>query len=337
MEGLQDKRLVLVAGKGGVGKTTLSCAVALELAAQRKTLLVTIDPARRLADALGVKVGARPTRVGPRLDALMLDPEVVLREHLEGAFPGAGVPDHPLFRQVAAALPGLHELMAVGKLNDLRRSGEYECVVIDTAPTGHALSFLGAPKLVEEVLKEGSLARWAVKGYGVWQRFQGAAQTLEGALTGREVRRKAIDFEGLFGSLLAEAKRIRSFLTDARSTVVLVTLPERLPVEETCFLHEALTKELGMRIHAVVVNKVQPDPVAAERGRLKALTGKRRAAFVTRAASATGESETLLGGLLDAATFNGIRHALNVAYVKELRGRVPTPVATLPLYVREVQ
>lgn len=337
---LGGRRLVIVAGKGGVGKTTCSAAIALELAASgRKTLLVTVDPAKRLEDSLGVPVGAAATPVQPRLWAMMLDPEAVIREHMAQRVPQAKVVDHPLFKQVARAMPGLNEMMAIGKLNDLRRAGEWDAIVVDTAPTGHALSFLGAPKLVEEVLREGSLVRWAVRGYAVWQKLSGTARTVQNLFSSDKQRAvPAIDFERVFADMEAEAKRIRAFLSDPeQAALVLVTIPEKLPVEETADLHASVTA-LGMRVHTVVVNKVQPDPLGETGHLLASWRLPERQAFVQKTAAATGAPTDLVQGLLDAAAFNAARRAMNLGYIDELQQRLPhLPLVVVPLMVQDVQ
>src|ERR1041385_4015926 len=92
VQDLAERRLIIVAGKGGVGKTTCSSAIALHLAKLgRKTLLVTVDPAKRLEDSLGVPVGFKETPIQPNLAAMMLDPEAVIREHLMRGLPEAQV------------------------------------------------------------------------------------------------------------------------------------------------------------------------------------------------------------------------------------------------------
>lgn len=340
---LDGRSLVIVAGKGGVGKTTCSAALALQFAKQgRKTMLVTVDPAKRLEDSLGVPVGFTETPIQPNLTAMMLDPESVVREHFARELPNAKVTDHPLFKQATRALPGLNELMAIGKLNDLRRANTYDVIVVDTAPTGHALSFLSAPAAIEELVSDRSLLKWAVKGYAVWQRLSGAARTMQKMVRRDEPKKQAppdIDFEKVFGDIAGEAKRIRAFLTDPKaSALVLVCLPEKLPVEETCDLHEAVTK-LGMHVRLIVVNRVQPDPVAGHAAQFGALVtdASRRQQFATKAAAATGESSAFVGALLDATEFGRIRRAMNLEHIAELEKRLPdVPRVLVPLQREDV-
>jgi len=343
MEGLLDHELVIVAGKGGVGKTTTSSAIALEAARLgRRTLLVTVDPAKRLEDSLGVAVGFSETSVQPGLTAMMLDPEAVVREHLAKRLPEAKVTEHPLFKYVTGTMPGLNELMAIGKLNDLRREGRFDLIVVDTAPTGHALSFLSVPKAMKEIMSERSLLRWALRGYQVWQRVQGAAKNVQNAFRLRKDRTAPpdVDLEAVFGDIQQEAEHVQDFLTDARrSVLVLVTLPEKMPVEETLDLHRAVTGDLGMTVHVVVVNKVQPDALQGVEERFDALAGDpvARSAFIAKAAEATGEPEALLEAILDATAFGEVRRAMNVGFIKDLQTRLDAPLVGVPLFPQDVQ
>jgi arsenite/tail-anchored protein-transporting ATPase len=345
VQDLATKRLVLFTGKGGVGKTTCSAAAALRFArAGKRTLLVTVDPAKRLEDALGVPVGFTATPVEADLTAMMLDPATVIREHLQREVPQAKVEEHPLFRYVTSSLPGLNEMMAIGRLNDLRREDAYDVIVVDTAPTGHALSFLGVPKSVSELMSETSLLHWAVKGYTVWQRLSATARGVGNVFKKAEDRRPPppdIDFQRLFGRIRDEAERIRAFLADPKlCAVVVVTIPERLPVEETVDLHTALTKELGMRVHTVVVNKVQPDPLGPHDARFAALaaTAAARRRFTATAARATGEDPALVEAMVEGAEFGRVRRRMNLEHIADLRRRLPeVPLVQVPLFKEDVQ
>lgn len=338
---LLERNLVIVAGKGGVGKTTTSAAVALHLAeAGRKTLLVTVDPARRLADALGVPLSADPSPVQPRLFAMMLDPRAIITQHLAERVPQAKVQEHPLFRYVTNNLPGLNELMAIGKLNDLRKAGDYDVIVVDTAPTGHALSFLSAPKAIEELLGERSLVIWAVRIYDAFQKITNTVRRA-GSLFRKDDKPPVpdVDFERIFDEMKEEAGRIRAFLADPeRSAVILVTLPEKLPVSETCELEEKLRTDLGMHVHGIVVNKMQPDPMAGHAQLAKALSKPAsRDTWVASAASATGLPQESVDALVQAAEFGQIRRRMNEAHLEGLEQRLPDiPRVFVPLFREDV-
>lgn len=341
VQALLDKSLLIFAGKGGVGKTTTSSATAMGLAAMgKKVLLVTVDPAKRLEDALGVDVGFDETPIQPNLTALMVDPGAVIREHLEREVPEAQLTEHPMFRYVTEYLPGLNELMAIGKLNDIRKEGKYDAIVIDTAPTGHALSFLSVPKAMNELMSEKSLLKWAVRGYNVWQKLQGAAHNVGNVFKKRDDRKAAppdIDFERIFEDIRIQAQEIQHFLGDpGHSALVIVTLPEKLPVEETFDLHRAVTDDLGMHVAQVVVNKVQPDALAGVQDEFDEI--REDAGFVAKAAKGSKRSEAVLSAMVAATRFSEIRRDMNLGYIEELRQGLPgMPIVTVPLFEQDVQ
>ncbi len=344
LQELLDRNLVIFAGKGGVGKTTCSSATALALAkAGRKTLLVTVDPAKRLSDSLGIDVGFEEMPIQPNLTAMMLDPEAVIKEHLKREVPGLSVTEHPMFRYVTNYMPGLNELMAIGKLNDLRREGKFDVIVVDTAPTGHALSFLWAPKTIQELMSERSVLKWALKGYAVWQQLSSTAKKVQNVFKKKDQRSSGppeIDFEKIFTDIENEATRIREFLTDPKqSALILVTLAERMPVEETLDLYDQVQGDLGMNVTHIVVNKMQPDVLGEHRAAFDELADDpaRRKQFVVTTAAATGVSTDLVEALMDGARFGEVRRAMNVAYLEELAVRLAdVPLLVVPLFREDV-
>lgn len=329
---LLSKRLVIVAGKGGVGKTTSSSAIALHLAKQgKKTLLVTVDPAQRLADSLGVPVGFKEAAIQPNLFAMMLDPEAVISEHLRREIPEAELTEHPLFRYVAKYMPGLNELMAIGKLNDFRREGKYDIIVVDTAPTGHALSFLSAPGAIKELMSEKSLIKWAIKGYTVWQKLSTTMANAGNLFKKKEDRKSAppeIDFEKVFSDIEKEATDIQAFITNPENAAfVVVTLPEKMPVQETLDLHRAATEDLGMQVHTIVVNKMQPDAFRGQHEAFSALLANREA-FT--------KGDKLSEALLHAAEFAEVRRNMNLAHLAKLKEALDIPMVQVPLFKQDV-
>lgn len=385
LDHLDDKHLLIFAGKGGVGKTTCAAATAMHHAARgRKTLLVTVDPAKRLEDSLGVPLGSTERQVRPNLYASMLDPEEIIRERLSAYAEGARVMEHPLFKYVTNYLPGLNELMAIGRLNEIRHEQAYDVIVIDTAPTGHALSFLSAPKAIQELMSERSLLRWALRGYAVWQKVQKASRGFGRLFGGKKENGDAragdaaeksetgaatasgspsdstttasgspkpsmsdaardmddVDLEDVFKRLAAEAREIQTMLTDpARTALNIVTLPEKLPVEETIDLHGHAVREIGIHVGAIIVNKMQPDALGADEEAFFRFRDDEatRIAFGEQL-TAAGYPASLATALVQATEFSDVRRGMNVRYLRELGQRLPeVPLVEMPLFKEDVE
>jgi anion-transporting ArsA/GET3 family ATPase len=221
---LLDRRLHFVVGKGGVGKTTMSAALALLLARQgRRTLAIEMDTAGRLPALLGARGGGyAPTEVSPRVHVLTVDGRAALEEYLGLVIPVkrllATVFSSRLYQYFVAAAPGLKELMTVGKIwyEATRREGAgylWDALVVDAPATGHSLQYLRMPE-----------AARATFGAGLVQR---------------------------------EATRITELLRDPRTTAVhLVTLAEEMPVVETLETRRQLTDTLGLPLGLVIVNRL---------------------------------------------------------------------------------
>ncbi|HKE81635.1 MAG TPA: ArsA family ATPase, partial [Solirubrobacteraceae bacterium] len=179
---LQDKRIVICAGSGGVGKTTTSAALAMGLAAEgARVAVVTIDPARRLADALGVdELGNEPHLVDPdrlaghgievrgELWAMMLDPKRTFDELIARLAPDERARDEVLvnriYQQLSGAVAGSQEYMAMEKLYELHQEERYDLLVLDTPPTRNALDFLDAPARMADFFGS-RLLRWLTMPY----------------------------------------------------------------------------------------------------------------------------------------------------------------------------
>ena len=158
-EQLRTKQLVVFLGTGGVGKTTIAAAAALEASRHRKTLVLTIDPARRLADSLGVKLGSEVASVRPNLDALMLDTKAAL-DALVRRYAGSQdtlrrILKSRFYEQLSDAFAGSEEFVAMGALHDLMADGKYDLIVVDTPPSAHAIEFLRVNKRLIRVYESG--------------------------------------------------------------------------------------------------------------------------------------------------------------------------------------
>jgi anion-transporting ArsA/GET3 family ATPase len=241
---LLDKRLVVVTGKGGVGKTTVAAALGLLAARQgRRTVVCEVAQQERLAGLFGARdEGHGEVELAPGLFSVSVQPERAMHEWLRhqlksGAL--AGLLGHSrLFGYLTAAAPGVTELVTVGKVWDLaqveRRTGgsPFDLVIMDAPATGHALAMLRAPRTYANIARVGPIAR--------------------------------------------QAASIDSFLRDASATGVLsVALPEEMPVNETVDLEQRLADDLGMEVGQVVANGVLPARfTAADMRRLRSLEGQ---------------------------------------------------------------
>ncbi|MGQ9837368.1 MAG: ArsA family ATPase [Cyanobacteriota bacterium] len=248
-------QLVLFSGKGGVGKTTLTCALARQLAQadpQRCLLLMSTDPAHSLADVLDVPVTdqAQPLPDCPNLQVRALQAEVLLAAFKQTygaaleliAERGSWFGREDLLPVWDLAWPGVDELMAILEVNRLLAGGDIDTVILDTAPTGHTLRLLELPDFLENVL-------------AVFATFQAKHRELSQALTGTYREDEADIF---LAQLQGELQAGKARLTDPTSTSVwLVMLPEHLSLEETRRFCQQL-QHRRLPIGGILVNQVLP-------------------------------------------------------------------------------
>jgi anion-transporting ArsA/GET3 family ATPase len=279
-DSLAGRRIVVVCGSGGVGKTTISAAIAIHAAvASRRTVLLTVDPARRLATALRLpaETGARATiRVAPgrRMEVMQLDTrrtfdELVERFASEGA-QRERIFGNPFYRRMADTLGGTHEYMAMEKLHQLADEDGHDAIVIDTPPTRSALSFLDAPKRLTDFLG-GRFLRVMVRPAAAAGRLTLSAARLGaramlrtvGRLVGAETLADTIEFlaafEGLYGGFAERAKGVMDLLESDACSFVLVASPSPGSLGEAGAFLERL-RAGGMRAGAVVLNRFDPTP-----------------------------------------------------------------------------
>jgi arsenite-transporting ATPase len=267
-------------GKGGAGKTTCAAGAAVQAAERgRRVLVVSTDPAHSLGDALATRLTARPVRVATRrgrLAAVELDADRALARWLAArraalraiAERGTYLDDEDIDRLFRLSLPGVDELVGLIELTRLGAAGPYDEVVVDTAPTGHALRLLAMPETVRRIA--GVLDHMLAK-----HRFM--ATRLGGAY-----RPDATD--ALIEEMDAEGRRLAGLLRDPRrAAFAWVLLPETLAVEETRDAVTALTG-FGLSVRRLIVNRVRPRPVgrcafcaARRRAEARAVAAARRA------------------------------------------------------------
>src|SRR3954449_1221551 len=280
-ERLRGKRVVICAGSGGVGKTTTAAALGMGLAAQgHRVAVVTIDPARRLADSLGLRdLGNEPRLVDPgRFDghgiemrgelwAMMLDAKRTFDELIERLAPDERtrreVLANRIYQELSSAVAGSQEFTAVAKLYDLVRSERFDVVVLDTPPSRNALDFLDAPDRLTNFFEgralraflapTGLAARVVGRGSGV---VFGVLKRITGVDLLRDVSVFLRSLGGLIDGFRERAAAVKAVLADPSTTFLVVTSPEPAPVDEAIFFHGKLA-EAGMPFGGLVVNRVQ--------------------------------------------------------------------------------
>jgi arsenite-transporting ATPase len=251
-----EARLVVVTGKGGVGKSTVAAATAARTAEQgHRTLVVSTDPAHSLGDVLSREVGDEPAEVGARLHAQQLDARLrlerhwdVLRTYLGDLLRWAGT--STLTAEELTVLPGAEELLALTAVAAELRSGRWEVVVVDCAPTAETMRLLSLPEV---------LSWWMDKVMPVGRRVGSVLAPAARTLVGLPVADDGV-WDAL-ARLHAELAGLRDVLTDgARTSVRVVTTPEKVVVAETRRTATYLAL-FGLHVDAVVVNRLLPAAV----------------------------------------------------------------------------
>jgi len=277
----RDRKVVVCAGPGGVGKTTVSAAIALHAARSgRRACVITVDPARRLADALGVESlsnTATPVEgdFEGTLHALMLDTkgtfDDLVDRYARSNAQAEAIRDNRIYQNLTGMLSGTQEYMAMEKLYELTESGEFDVVVVDTPPTRNALDLLDAPRRLTRFL-DNRLFRALLGPTRASLRVLSIAtrallRTIS-KVAGAEIVQDAVAFfqafEGMEEGFSSRAGAVRMLLADPATAYVLVTSPRPDSIEETAYFAERLA-ETGIEPAALVVNRVHPafGPVSA--------------------------------------------------------------------------
>ena len=285
---LDKKEICICAGAGGVGKTTASAAIAMGMAAQGlKVAVLTIDPAKRLANSLGLaELGNEERRVDPErfaahglemrgeLWAMMLDPKRTFDELIERNASDDRTRDavlsNRIYQELSNAVSGSQEYMAMEKLYELHQEERYDLLVLDTPPTRNALDFLDAPERLSRFVDSRSLQlfmRPGRLGLKVFGRGTGMLFSVLQKVTGVDLLNDLSEFFQSFGDMAEgfreRAARVNDLLADKRTTFLLVTSPRRAAVDEAIFFHRRL-RERKMPFGGVVVNRMNTMAVEGE-------------------------------------------------------------------------
>jgi anion-transporting ArsA/GET3 family ATPase len=277
---LDGKGICICAGSGGVGKTTTSAAIASGMAAQGlKVCVLTIDPAKRLADSLGLKeLGNEATQVDPKLFkaqgiemkgelwAMMLDAKATFDDLVARQAPDEESRDRVLnnriYQQISNALAGSQEYMAMEKLFELHSEGRFDLLVLDTPPSRNALDFLDAPRRLTQFI-EGRSMKVFMRPTGLAARVAGRGASVMLSVFKRIVGFDLLAdlaeffnaFSGMVDGFQARAERVNKLLADPDTCFLVVCGPQGEPVNEAVYFHRKLV-EAKLPFGGVIVNKV---------------------------------------------------------------------------------
>ncbi|MBS2023689.1 MAG: ArsA family ATPase [Deltaproteobacteria bacterium] len=285
---LSGRKVIACVGSGGVGKTTTAATLALRAAVEgKRALVLTIDPARRLANSLGLeKLGNRETQidlsplraigVAPKgaLWAMMLDQKLawddLVQRDARSESQAKTILENRLYKTLSTVLAGSLEYMAMERVYEFWKSQKYDVVVLDTPPTSNALDFLSAPDRLMDFLDNdamrlvlGPMLKAGKVGLKLFALPSSIVLKTLARFTGADFLRDVADFliafEGMYDAFKARAAAVKAMLASKDAGFVLVTSPNALTIDEAVFFHETLKSE-RIATQAVVVNRVQRDP-----------------------------------------------------------------------------
>jgi len=297
---LATKEIVVACGPGGVGKTTTAAASALMAAINHgsKVLVLTVDPAKRLANALGLDgIGNTEHRVPdsafksagvkPRgeLWAAMLDTkeswDSLIRQHAPDEQTREEILANPLYQNIAGRFVQSHDYIAMERLYEIHSAGEYDLIVVDTPPTRNALDFLDAPERLADFFSS-RLLRWLIVPYRsklinvATKPFYQISDRILGTEFMGDISEFFILFQTMYDGFVERSQAVGRLLSDRRTTFVVVSTLEATPLREAEFFAEQLT-ERKLHLGAIVLNKVLPDYLQGRDGTKVAEVMKDRA------------------------------------------------------------
>ena len=279
---LASKEIVICCGSGGVGKTTTAAALGAMAAAYLggKVLVITVDPAKRLANALGLETfGNVETRVPDELFtiagvaargelwAAMLDTKQswddLVRDHAPDETTREAILANPLYLNITSRFVHSHDYVAMERLYDIHRSGRYDLIIVDTPPTRNAIDFLAAPERMADFFSS-RLLRWLTVparsrlATMASRPFYTVADRILGSQFLEDIAEFFLLFQTMYDGFVERSRAVTRTLADKRTTFVVVSTLEPAPVREAEYFIDALT-ERRFHLGAIVLNKVLPD------------------------------------------------------------------------------
>lgn len=365
---LASREIVVACGPGGVGKTTTAAAAALMAAVHHgsKVLVLTVDPAKRLANALGLEgIGNLEHRVPdaafeaagvtPRgeLWAAMLDTkeswDALIRRHAPDEATRDEILANPLYQNISGRFVQSHDYIAMERLYEIHAAGTYDLIVVDTPPTRNALDFLDAPERMADFFSS-RLLRWLTvparsRLVNLAARpFYQIADRILGTEFLSDIAEFFLLFQTMYGGFVERSQAVGRLLADRRTTFMVVSTLEAAPLREAEFFAEALT-DRKLHLGAIVLNKVLPDYLRDRQTTRTAEALKDRASEVggvvaptLKAASGTSDPAQVTRVLSEVA--ESYLNFQTVA-VRELEERsslavIPDVLATVPFFDTDI-
>jgi anion-transporting ArsA/GET3 family ATPase len=368
---LAAKEIVIFCGPGGVGKTSVAAAAAAGAAARLggKVLVLTVDPARRLASALGLEGGLgnierevpaerfKEAGIEPRgqMWAAMLDTkrswdDLVLR-HAPDEETAYRILENPLYHNITARFVQSHDYIAIERLHEIHTTGNYDLIVVDTPPTRSALDFLDAPKRMAEFFGS-RLLRWLTLPYRFGGRrgarmvnvasrpFYQVADRVLGSQFLEDIAEFFLNFQAMYEGFVTRARAVERLLGDRRTTFVVVSTLEAVPVREAEAFVDILS-ERRLHVGGLVLNKTLPDylldPKADEGARrLCSDPGPAAEAVLAAGGSEDGDAVRRVLRTVGESFLNFALVARREAELRSELARVPEVTLRIPYFEADV-
>jgi anion-transporting ArsA/GET3 family ATPase len=360
-----SKEIVIACGSGGVGKTTTAAAAAAMAATRQggKVLVVTVDPARRLASALGLEgFGNVETRVDPsafaaagarprgELWAAMLDTKQswddLVRRHAPDRDTAGRILANPLYQNISGKFIQSHDYIAMERLYEIHCEGNFDLIVVDTPPTRNAMDFIEAPRRMADFFSS-RLLRLLIAPYQsrlvnlASRPFYQVADRVLGSQFLEDIAEFFILFQTMYGGFVERANAVERLLRDKRTTFVVVSTLEAAPVKEAEFFIQVLTAK-HFHLGALILNKALPGYLLDEGSERRALQLHEDAADLAKLdglAASLGTDEDQLARVLDEVGQNFRNFAIvarrEAALREDLRA-LPDVVATVPEFEGDI-
>ena len=359
---LAAKEIVVTCGSGGVGKTTTAAALGTMAAVHLggKVLVLTVDPARRLASAMGLeRFGNVEVRVGPEtfaaagleprgeLWAAMLDTKQswddLIRRHAPDARTRDAILANPLYQNVTGKFVQSHDYIAMERLYELHTSGVYDLIIVDTPPTRNALDFLQAPERMAEFFSS-RLLRWLLAPYrsrfvnAASRPFYQVADRILGSAFLQDIAEFFILFQSMYDGFVQRARAVERVLEERRTTFVVVSTLESSPAQEADFFIGALA-EKRLHLGALVLNKVLPGYLLDPEATAAATRLSSGAAAVAAAVPAGVGEEEMVARVLEEVGESFLHFqvaAKREATQRAELGATPEVVASVPYFDTDI-